>query len=286
MIMRTLLIVILSVVLSLIAGSFIFGKSGGGVSAARETAYARVMETGTLQCGYAVWPPFISKDPNTGAMSGVLVDVVNEIGKLLDLKIEWKYETGYGNYTEDLNAGRFDVMCATLWADAARIKNSLLIDPFLHTGVYLIVRADDGRSDNDYTALDDPSITLTGVDGDITQTLADKLFPKAKKVNLPSTGNAAELAENVKTGKADATFADLGFFNDYNAKNPGKLKALTKNPAWVFGERMAVKTGEWQLKYVLDTAIAELVNSGKLAQIMARYPGTSTYPPSKTYTEK
>ncbi len=283
--MRILGIILLSVVLSLIAGSIVY-KNDGGNAVSTQTAFDRVMQSGTLQCGYAVWAPFIDKDPNTGAMSGILVETMDEIGALLDLKIDWKYETGYGNYTEDLNADRFDVMCASLWVDAGRIKNSLLIDPAYYSGVYLVVKDNDDRFNNNYEILNSPDYTIATIDGDITATLADKLFPKAKKIALTSMNNASELAEHVKTGKADATFADMGFFNDYVSKNPDTVKALIENPAWVFGERMAVKKGEWQLKYMLDTAISELVNSGSLAKIMAKYPGTSTYPPSPTYEAK
>ena len=38
-----------------------------------ESAYARVMKTGTLRVGYNVWPPFITKDPKDGKMGGAPV---------------------------------------------------------------------------------------------------------------------------------------------------------------------------------------------------------------------
>lgn len=250
---------------------------------AADEVYNRVISSGTIKCGYSPWPPFIVKDPNTGKMSGILYDIVTEIGKSLDLKIEWAYETGYGNYTEDLNSNRIDMMCATLWADPPRIKNSLLIDPFLYTGVYLITRKNDTRFDKDFAKLNNEEFAVSAIDGDITATLANRLFPDAKKILLGTTADPSQLAENVKSKKADATFADLGFFNDYDKKNPGQLKALKQNPAWVFGERMAIKNGETQFKYVLDTAIQELVNSGKIEDIMNKYPATSTWAPKREY---
>ncbi len=249
----------------------------------KETAFDRVTSSGEIKCGYAAWPPFVEKDPNTEKMSGILVDILAEIGKTLDLKINWAYETGYGNYTEDLNSNRIDVMCATLWADGPRIRNSLLIDPFLYSGVYLVVKDGDTRFDKDYSLLNNEEFTVVGIDGDITQTLANKLFPKAQKVFLTNISVASEMAENIKAGKANALFADLGFYSDYNKKNPNTLKILKDNPAWVFGERMAVKKGETELKYLLDTAISELVNSGKIAEIIKKYPNTSTWPPKKEY---
>lgn len=281
--MRTLLTILISVVLSILAVSLLKPSATIDTAAASEEVYNRVMKSGTIRCGYSPWPPFVDKDPNTGAMSGILVDILEEVGKELNLKIEWGYETGYGNYAEDLNTGRFDVMCATLWADAGRIRNSLLVDPFLYSGVYVIVRQDDTRFDRSLAGLNDPSMTVVGVDGDVTATMANNLFPKTKKVMLSTISSPAQLMENIATHKADASFADLGFFNSYDKENPGKLKALLNNPAWVFGERMAVRNGEYRLKYALDTAISEIVNSGKTAEIIRRYQGTSTVSPALTY---
>lgn len=268
-----------------LCGLLLFLRPAAAVDNAnsKESAFERVVRTGELRCGYSVWPPFLLKDPNTGAISGIVYDVLTEIGSSLDLRIDWSAEVGFGNYTEDLNSNRIDVMCATLWADAGRIKNSLLIEPFLYSGVYLVVRADDSRFDKAYGALNDPKMKMAGVDGDITLSLANRLFPLAEKLTLPPTGSASELAEMVKARKADAMFSDLGFFSEYAAKNPGKLKILKQNPAWVFGERMAVKPGETKLKYMLDTAIDELSNSGKIDEIMKKYPGTSTWAPKKDY---
>lgn len=274
--MKKFILFISFIVLSIVATTAYAGND-------KQSAYERVMKNNEIKCGYAVWPPFVEKDPNSGEMSGILVDIVDEIGKSLDLKINWAYETGYGNYTEDLNSNRIDMMCATLWADAGRIRNSLLMDPILYSGVYLIVKEGDMRFDDDITKLNSEEYTVVGIEGDITQSLAERLFPKAKKISIPSMMQASELAEHIKTGKATASFADLGFYNDYIAKNPNTIRALENNPAWIFGERLAVKNGETKLKGIVDTAIAELVNSGKIEEIIKRYPNTSTMPPKKDF---
>ena len=60
--MRLFLTVLLSVVLSLLAVSIYTGE---GKSGAKESAYDRVLRTGVLKCGYSVWPPYYTQDPNT-----------------------------------------------------------------------------------------------------------------------------------------------------------------------------------------------------------------------------
>ncbi|HOO50986.1 MAG TPA: hypothetical protein PLK94_06835, partial [Alphaproteobacteria bacterium] len=61
---------------------------------AKETAYERVIRTGTLRCGYLTYPPLLMKDLKTGEMSGVAHDIMTEIGKRLSLDIEWTEEVG------------------------------------------------------------------------------------------------------------------------------------------------------------------------------------------------
>jgi len=54
----------------------------------KESAFDRVMRTKTLRCGYTIYPPFFSKDPNTGEFSGLFHDFTEQIGKELGIKIE------------------------------------------------------------------------------------------------------------------------------------------------------------------------------------------------------
>src|SRR4051812_48435106 len=76
----------------------------------KETAYERILRTGTLRCGYGIWPPvMLMKDANTGKISGVLVDITKEMAKALNLKVEWIEETGWAEWAEALKAHRFDV---------------------------------------------------------------------------------------------------------------------------------------------------------------------------------
>ena len=51
--------------------------------------YNRVINSGQLNCGYVVYSPYFTKDPNTGQLGGIFYDLTNELGKRLDLKINW-----------------------------------------------------------------------------------------------------------------------------------------------------------------------------------------------------
>lgn len=81
-------------------------------AADKETAYDRIMKSGEIRCGYAISPPAMVQDPNTGEISGMDYDIWQEIGKELGVKIVWPEEAGWGNYITGLNSGRYDAFCS------------------------------------------------------------------------------------------------------------------------------------------------------------------------------
>lgn len=82
--------IIIFVIIAILSG--VFGSTLTNTSttkiASEETAYERVMRTGTLRCGYAEWDSAVMRDPNTGAFHGSVVEVVNALAKSSDIKIE------------------------------------------------------------------------------------------------------------------------------------------------------------------------------------------------------
>ncbi len=259
--------------------------SGDSSSSARndnkETAYDRVMRTGQIRCGYALWPPFFRRDPNTNQLSGFNYDIIEAVGRELNLKIDWVEEAGFGNYIEGLKAGRYDVMCQTVWPDAGRLKNALVTIPAHYHKVHIITRADDARFDGGWQKLNDSRFKVVAVDGDITDTIARTDFPNAQLVSLPQSADARQMFTEIETGKADATFVDYGFFLDYDRQNPGKLK-IAGNVLRVYGSVFSVNNGEIMLKTLLDNTLTALINSGRIAEILHRHP-TTAMPPAATY---
>src|SRR5687768_13014071 len=77
-------------------------------TAPRESVFAKILNTRTIRCSYLIYSPYFRKDPNTGRLSGIFHDVMEEIGKNAGLKIEWVEQVGYENIFPGLKAGRYD----------------------------------------------------------------------------------------------------------------------------------------------------------------------------------
>lgn len=191
----------------------------------------------------------------------------------LGLKVEWAEETGWGNYSEGLNTGRFDVMCSPPWASGFRARASLLTKPAIGSALYAVARADDNRFP-DVESLNQKDVKIAVVDGDTTQSVRKMMFPFAQELTLSPMVDSATLILNVTGRKADVTLYDANNLATYNAHAADKIKIVAGGkPIRVFDCVYAVRLGETDLKNALDAAISALTKSGITQQIVNKYPG-------------
>ncbi len=249
----------------------------------KDSVYDRIIESGVIRCGYFTWPPFLTKDPNTDALSGISYDYMEAISKELDVKIEWTEETGFGEFITGLNTNRFDVMCMSIWPDVARLKNTTVTRPIFYSSIFAVVRADDTRFDQDISKINDPNIKVAILDGDVTSNVWKDDFPQSGSLALPQTVDASQLLQSVVSKKADVTFVDAGIVKDFIKFNGNKIKIVENSlPIKIFPEVIAIKKGELELKFLLDSVIDIITNNNVPTKILNQYEA-STYAPTVSY---
>lgn len=270
--MRSLLIIVIAAVLSIIGTLFYLQTQNKGAESGKETAYERVLRTGTIRCGYGVGAPYVSMDPNTKQMKGFAVDVFNAIGKNLNLKVEWTEETGWGGMPAALEAGRIDVGCSSLWMSAFAARETLFSDVYVYSAMYYYVRADNDKFET-LADLADKKARFGYVEGGNTQgVITRRMFPNNELVPYsPETQGGVQLLE-LASGKMDALLNEPGTIAAYNDKADVKLRAVSPDrPATLVGNAFPLGKGEVMLKNMIDTAIREMQASGELAQLMKPY---------------
>ena len=192
--------------------------------ATKETRLDQIKRTGTLRCGYQVWPPMFVKDPNTGKMSGLYYDLVEEIGRQLKIKIEWTAEIATGQMLSDLNMNRYDAVCGYFGRTPSRAREAGFTMPLFYVPIYMYVRADDTRFDRDVFSANKPDVKFATLDGEFSSIAANESFPDAARVSVPQMSTAADLFMIVSSKKADAVIQDSAAFSDYDTHNPGILR--------------------------------------------------------------
>lgn len=202
-----------------------------------------------------------------------------EIGKELDLKIEFVEEAGWGNFIEGLKTNRYDVFCSMLWPDPGRQKFLSLTIPMIYEGLGTYVRADDHRFDSNIEKINATNITVPAIEGDVSVSMVQTRFPKARILALPQTATVSEMMLTVVSKKADAIFLPRSVFEDFNKQNPAVLREIKNQPKpFVFASYYGVRSGEIQLRDMINIALRTLIDTGRIKKIAKKYPGDYLVP--------
>ncbi len=246
---------------------------GSNVSAGTEdnSVYQRVMKSGTIRCGYAMYPPYCMKDPNTGKLSGIFVDILEEAGKNLGLQINWAEEVGWGSIIQGLENNRYDLVPTGVWPSASRGKHASFSVPLFYNAVNVYVRTNDNRFTNNLQRINSESITIATIDGYTNQKIAKNCFPRAHTLTHPDITDGCQLFLDVTTNKADVTLDDPSLAALFLKNNPGTIKNISKQPISIEANTMMFKIGESAFKSMLDTALTELINTGYVDKVLNKY---------------
>lgn len=239
----------------------------------------RVLKTNTLRCGYFTYPPEISRDPNTGQLSGYVYDIVNEMGRSLNIKIEWTMEVSLVTAFADLKAGRFDAICSGMGETPGRAREVVFAMPTNYTHIFAWARPGDDRFRADLKKIDDSGVRLAILEGEGSQIIANERFPHAQKVDVMAMSEVQMVLEQVATKKADVAFLQKKAAALFLTSRPGAVALANDQPVLsVMQSVMVFDTRELQLKNMMDAAIRALLYNGFIESTFRKYdPLLETY---------
>lgn len=246
-----------------------------GVSAQakeKESLYDRVLRTGVVRACYAMNPPVLMKDPNTGQLSGIFYEAVNKAFANVGIKVEWTEEVGWGLFPATLMADRCEIEACAAWVTPARAKVCDFSIPLFYSPLGVWVRPDDHRFDQDFLKINDPGVTCATLDGEMSSVVAKEQFPLAKVCELPQLGDISQNLLNVVTKKGDVAFVEAAIAHNFLKQNPGKLRNIAeKKPFRVFGNAIMFKRDEVEFKHMVDLLFTDLLNSGYIETLIKKY---------------
>ncbi|MEK7801422.1 MAG: transporter substrate-binding domain-containing protein [Pseudomonadota bacterium] len=250
---------------------------------AKESAFDRVMRTGVIRCGYYVFPPMTSRDPNTGTLSGFSVDFMNHLAERASLKIEWVEEVTFGNWVPALQARRFDIACTPMWPDLPQAKVAAFTHSMFYAGKYLAVMANDTRFSNKtkLADLNNERFTFVAQEGNMTFTTTKIAVPNAKLFMLAANADPGEYYQAIVSKKADAVILDTNAVQQWNINNPKNMMKLLDitHPVTYQQFPLVVGRGENDLLMFLNLAIDEMNNAGEINSLLLKWEAE----PNKTY---
>lgn len=243
----------------------------------KDSVDQRVIDNGSIRIGYIMYPPLLERNSNTGELSGISYDIVEEAATRLGLETEWIEEVGWGSSIEGLKLGRYDILGTQMWPSAARAREAVFSKAPFYSDVYGYVKAGDTRFDNNLSQINEPEVTIGTLDGEMAQAIASTDYPDASVVALPQLSSFSEMILSVVNNKADITFAEPSVIQGFIEANPNTIQQVTSDPIRSFGNSFAFKRGENAMVAMWNTTLTEMINDGTVASILDTYGVTDVY---------
>jgi polar amino acid transport system substrate-binding protein len=209
------------------------------------------------------YPPFEMTD-TSGKPDGVSVQLAMELGKALGRPIEIR-NMAFDGLIPALKTGKIDIIISSMTATAERAHSIDFSDPYLTTGLCLLV----GKSVPVSTIvdLDKPGRTVAVKKGTTGHSYAAARIKQASVLVLDK--EAAAVLEVVQ-GKADAFIYDqMSTFKNYQRNKETTRAILTpfQTESWAIG----IRKGNDELKGKINHFLGDFRRSGGFDKLGDRY---------------
>jgi polar amino acid transport system substrate-binding protein len=221
-----------------------------------------------LHAAYVVYPPFVTKDANTGKVGGYFIDLMNEIAAHGNFRITYE-EAKWGTMVAGLEGRRYDLVVSGIFPTIPRSLSVAFARPVMYIGLSGVVSA---KNTHQWTLSDlqQPGLRVAVVNGEVGDEYRKQYLPNAKATVLDSADISRAAAE-VAAGRADVALAESITMVQFAAANPSVRTVFVDQPLQVFGSTLMLRRGDPDWLNFLNTAIDFEEQSGFLRQLDAKY---------------
>jgi ABC-type amino acid transport substrate-binding protein len=231
---------------------------------ATAAALDRIEKDRMLRVGWAVWHPYVFRDPKTNSVQGVSFDLLQDMAKTFNAKLEW-VEDSWATLPAGVQAGKFEITnLMAITPPRAQVVD--FSEPVTKHGLSLIAPKDEVAKTKGWEEWDKPGIRIAVTLGANSDMFVTEKFKRAEIVRLKS------VPENVLalvSGRVNA-----------HASTIDALKTIQKEHP-----QMAIVPGSFGFSEVAfalpqkDAAFAGKVNefvrqqkkSGRIKELLAKY---------------
>jgi len=273
--MKFLKALLIGITAAIITAALIRAANWDGTKELRmvsQPVFDRVMSSHRLRCisGYPA-PDYAAAEPEREIRRNISRDVVERMGHILGLEIEWVEDVAPEDIADHLAHNSEDAMCLALWPSGSEASMMEFTTPIDYWPLYTYARADDARFDSDLAKIGSKDVTIATIDGTTSKTIADEDYANIKQYAVTGDADGFHLLLAVTTKRADVAFSDPFIANEFMKNNPNVLKRANASPVRVFGESFAVTKGEIKLRDMLNVALDQMQQSGFIRATLDRY---------------
>lgn len=241
------------------------GCVGQGAPATLSPRLQQLQQRGSLIVGTAITQPFEYYD-SSGTLVGFDVDLMTLIAARLNVRIEWR-EMAFADLLPALSSGDLDVVIAAMYIRADREAVIDFTQPYLDTGLVMLVHADD---DAIQTFEDLAGRTVGVKEGATGAAYAQRLLDEqGVDLQIRIYTDTIDSLEDLSAGRIDAVFNDRLNSLVYIRDHPDvRIQGEVFDPAAL---GIAVRTGDAELLAFLNDSLDALRAAGEIDRLFRQW---------------
>jgi len=226
-----------------------------------------VPKSNSLRVGWAVFHPYIFRDPKTNQITGFSIDLVNEMAKGLgdNVKVEL-IEDGWGTFAAGLQANKFDIFPGA----AVSLRRALAIsfsEPYTKQIYSLLAPADAAAKATSWKDFDKPGQKIAVVLGSTTDSYLGRAVKQAEVVRVKTVPDGLL---GVVSGRVNAYASTTDSLQAMRKQQP-KL-AVVGGPGFatsVFAFALPRNDPQWTTW--VNEFVREMKRTGRITQLLDKY---------------
>lgn len=229
-----------------------------GPATAQEAQYA----VGSTTTGV----PFTFLDVRTNEIAGVMVDIIEAIGKAEGFSVDVQ-PTQWSALIPSLTSGKIDIIAAAMYATPERAEVVAFSDPVYGYGEGLIVPVDD---DGNYRSLADLSGRTVGVQ--VGTAYIAPLEESGQFAEIKIYDTLADIMRDVSLGRIDAGFGDRPILAYQLSQGAAEVRLVEDYVSSITGEvAIAVRQDDTELLGEINEGLSLLRENGQMDEIISKW---------------
>jgi polar amino acid transport system substrate-binding protein len=224
--------------------------------------WAIIQQTGVLRVGMdASYPPFEEIDETTGELRGYDVELAREIGRRLDLEVQF-VNIGFDGLSDALIAKKVDTVISALPYDPLRTQDVFYTVSYFNAGLVLLV----GEGEIEIGSVDDLTGKTLGVEwGSDSDAQGRRLVKRLDGLNLHPYPTPLDTLWGLKKGEVQAVLVDAVSAHHF-IKHEGAVRIVGDS---VTDESYVIAVGptSTELLSALNAALLALRDDGTLIRL-------------------
>jgi polar amino acid transport system substrate-binding protein len=250
--------------LTLATGAAAALASGPAAFAQRPSALDRIEKDKVLRVGWAVWHPYVFRDPKTNQIQGVSYDMLQDLARALNARLEW-VEDSWATLPAGVQAAKFEITnLMAITPPRAQVVD--FSEPVTKHGLSLLAPKEEVAKTKSWEEWDRAGLKIAVTLGANSDMFVTQKFKKAEIVRLKT------VPENVLalvSGRVHAHASTIDALKTIQREH--QQMAIVPGSFGSSDVAFALPQGDAALSRRVNEFVQQAKKSGRIKQLLDKY---------------